>query len=95
MSPVTLTLSTLAAAGALVGGVWSTVQTADSRYQPAGEYVTAAEFKNVEWSLLRRELRDAEREAEENPRDADAQEDYAEVLDLWCRTFPDDRRCDA
>jgi hypothetical protein len=92
MNPTAI-VGTLGGLAALFGGLYAGVQTADSRYQPRGEYVTTAEFKNIEWSLLRREVRELKADYEANPDDAGAREDYLEALDRFCLSFPQDRLC--
>jgi hypothetical protein len=58
-----------------------------------GRYVTAAEFKNVEWALLREQMREDKIRCEENPDDEYACDDYEDSLDRFCRAFPEDRVC--
>lgn len=82
---VTAATSTATLIGVLTGGVmWM-----------ENRYVTAAEFKNVEWGLLRRELRELEKELEADPNDIRLREDYEQSLDRYCLSFPEDKsRCE-
>jgi hypothetical protein len=73
----------IAAIGSITGGVmWM-----ESRY------VTTAEFKNVEWALLREQVKEDQEECEADPEDEYACDDYEESLDRFCLAFPDDRMC--
>ncbi len=73
---------------ALIGSITGGVMWMENRY------VTSAEFKNVEWGLLRRELRELEKELEDDPNDERLREDYEQSLDRYCLSFPEDEaRC--
>ena len=87
MNTIGVVLSAAAGLVTLTGGSFAVVQLADSRYAPM------AALENVEWSLLKRELRELEQDRKENPDDPDIQEDIDALLDRLCRAFPKDRDC--
>lgn len=57
---------------------------AETRYAPA------AQVEDLVWSGMKREIRELRREVAEG---VATQEELDELLDRFCREFPDDREC--
>jgi hypothetical protein len=79
---------------ALVGAAYGSVTTLDNRYTPL------AEWKSFQWTQIKKELREIEKdlvEAEYAGNDAlleALEEDYEELLEYLCMEFPEDRECE-
>lgn len=65
------------------GSVWFL----DSRY------ASAEGFKDLNWSLLKENIRDIRRELRDEPDNDGLREDLERHLDLLCRDNPTDREC--
>lgn len=77
----------LTAAGSMVGltaASFGVVQLADERYAQA-ELV-----EDLVWSGMKREIRELRREVEAGEA---SPEDLRELIDKFCRAYPDDREC--
>jgi hypothetical protein len=91
-------LQTASAATALLislgGGIYAGADALDKKYVPMSEW------KDFQWSQLKRELRDIEKDMEGakfegNDQYAEAlEEEYNDLLELLCRQYPDDRACE-
>ena len=68
-------------------------ERSDAKYVPLGEW------QDFQWTQLKRELRELEKDLAEaefsgNEEFAELLEDrYAELLEFICRKYPDDREC--
>lgn len=100
MSILKTASATVALLSALGGTLWvgfSELRAIEERSD--SKYVPIAEWKDFQWSQLRRDLRDIEREIAE----AEAaglyelaerlELEYDEVLEYLCRKYPEDRDC--
>lgn len=58
-------------------------------------FVPLSEYSDFQWAYLKSELRDLRQAAEEASAEGDESlwRDYEELLDLFCRKYPDDREC--
>jgi hypothetical protein len=58
-------------------------------------FVPLSEYSDFQWAYLKSELRDLRDAAEEASEEGDDSlwDDYEELLDLFCRKYPDDREC--
>jgi len=84
-------LGTLAALVVLFGGSFGAVEVADQRYAPMSE------FQDLHWANLRaqiRELEDDIRNEASRDRHAELKRDLEDLLDVFCRRYPEDRYCD-
>jgi hypothetical protein len=79
---------------ALVGAAYGSVTTLDNRYTPLSEW------KSFQWSQLKKDLREIEKDIAEaefagNEDYAEAlMEEYEELLEYLCREYPEDRECE-
>ena len=79
---------------ALVGGAYGFTHTLDTRYVPLSEW------QDFQWSMLRKELREIEKDMAAAEFAGNAEyaeqlaEDYDELLELLCRKYPEDRDCE-
>lgn len=83
-------LFTLAGLCGLIGGTLTAVEVADQRYAPMSE------FQDIHWSTLRaqvRELQDRIRAAQSPELKRDLEADLSDLIDLFCRRYPNDRLC--
>lgn len=87
----------------VAGGVYALetrVETkVESRVVPIeaklSEFVPLSEYQDFQWAYLKselRDLRDAAQDASEAGDDS-LWNDYEELLDLFCRKYPEDREC--
>lgn len=56
-------------------------------------FVPRSEYEDFQWAYLKAELRTL-RDRYEQTKDQRDLRDYQELLDLFCRRYPDDRDCD-
>lgn len=95
-----------AAAGVLstvAGGVYALETRVESKVetrvtpieQKLGDFVPMSEYQDFQWAYLKSELRELKQAAEEAEENGDTSlwKDYEELLDLFCRKYPDDREC--
>ena len=87
-------ISTAAGVIGLIGGAYASVTTLDNRYTPLSEW------KNFQWSQIKKDLREIEKDIAEAEFAGNAQyaealdEEYQELLEYLCREFPEDRECE-
>lgn len=87
----------------VAGGVYaieSRVESkVDTRVTPIerklGDFVPLSEYQDFQWAYLKSELRELKQAAEEAEENGDTSlwRDYEELLDLFCRKYPEDREC--
>lgn len=71
--------------------IWTAiVATAGVMLYAFNNFVSASDFQDLQWSVQRDQIRELEKEKAEGE---DVEEDLEELLDRFCRTFPDDRKC--
>lgn len=81
MNPVTIATASVGLIGAIYGGILGL----DARYAQKGL------VEDLVWSGMKREIRELRREVEAGQADPDELED---LLDRFCRQYPEDRECD-
>jgi hypothetical protein len=90
-------VNVIQSAGAVIGlvaGAYASVTTLDNRYTPLSEW------KSFQWSQIKKDLRQIEKDIAEaefagNARFAEAlEEEYEELLEYLCREYPEDRECE-
>jgi len=94
---------TVGALSTVAGGVYAletrVENKVDMRVVPIerqlGGFVPLSEYQDFQWAYLKSELRDLRRAAEdaEDAGDRSLWRDYEELLDLFCRKYPEDREC--
>ena len=78
---------------ALIAGAYTGLHTMDSRYVPLSEW------QDFQWTQLRKELRQIEKDIAEAEFAGNAEyaeqleQDYEELLEFMCRKYPEDREC--
>jgi hypothetical protein len=86
-------VQTAVAVTALVGGAYGSIHTLDSRYVPLSEW------QDFQWTQLRKELRQIEKDIAEAEFKGNydyaerLEQDYDDLLALICRKYPEDRDC--
>lgn len=83
-------LALVAALFAVMGGAYGSVWFLDGRYAPL------AALDNLQWSQLKEDLRQLRDRIEtaENPRlKRDLELDLEDLLDRFCKEYPNDREC--
>jgi len=69
---------------ALTGAAFGVVQFGDNRYAAADL------VEDLVWSGMKREIRELRREVEQGEA---SQDELEELIDKFCRSYPDDREC--
>lgn len=100
MNLITTASATVALITAISGSVWVGVQELRAIEQRADEkFVPLSEWQDFQWTQLRRDLRDIEREIAE-AEDAGLyelaerlEEEHEDLLEFLCRKYPEDREC--
>jgi len=72
----------------LVSSILGGVQAMDSRY---ARQITV---QNIEWTLLKQQIRGLRRDIRENPADDRARDELDAAIDRLCRIDPQDRDCE-
>jgi len=92
--------TSVALISALAGSLWVGMLEMNSiRAESDAKYVPLSEWQDFQWTQLKRELRQIEKDRAEaefsgNDEYADLLEDrYAELLEFICRKYPEDREC--
>lgn len=80
-------IARITASLALVGAIATGIFTADTRY------VHASEYQDFQWSIMKQQLRELRKELLADPDNPGLREDYADLLDLFCRKYQEDREC--
>lgn len=97
LTAATGTVALLSALGALLWAGMSELRAIEERSDE--KYVPLSEWQDFQWSQLRRDLRDIEREIAEAEADgyeglADKlRDEYDHLLEFLCRKYPEDRDC--
>ena len=100
MNLITTASATVALITAISGSVWVGVQELRAIEQRAdARFVPLSEWQDFQWTQIRRDLRDIEREMAE-AEDAELyelaerlEEEYEDLLEFLCRKYPEDREC--
>ena len=100
MNILTTATAAVALVSALGGSLWvgmSELRAVEQRAE--AKFVPLTEWQDFQWTQLKRELRDIEKDMAEaefagNVEYAeDLAEQYAELVEFICRKYPDDREC--
>lgn len=100
MNVLTAATGTVALLSALGGLLWAGMSELRAIEERSDEkYVPLKEWQDFQWSQLRRDLRDIEREITEAEADgydglADKlRDEHDHLLEFLCRKYPEDRDC--
>lgn len=100
MNILTVATGSVALLSALGGLLWAGMSELRAIEQRSDEkYVPMSEWQDFQWSQLRRDLRDIEREIAEAEAEGlhelveRLEEEYDQLVEFLCRKYPEDRDC--
>lgn len=100
MNIVTTATAAVALVSALGGSLWvgmSELRAVEQRAE--AKFVPLSEWQDFQWTQLKRELRQIEKDIAEAEFAGNAEyaedlaDEYEELLEFICRKYPDDREC--
>lgn len=85
-------IAKVTAALTLIGSIAGGIYAADARY------VLTSDYQDFQWSIMKEQLRELRKELRSwddttGTVPHELERDYEELLDLFCRKYPQDREC--
>ena len=100
MNIITTATATVALLGTLGGTIYAGINEINTvRKESDAKYVPLSDWQDFQWSQLRKELREIEKDIAEAEFEGDSRyaeklaEEYEELLEFICRKYPEDRNC--